>query len=188
MKEMLSRNYTNCINFEHTVFLTEPYIDYLLSRYGFRVLNREYFMDDHSIFYACIRDKSISPIDLPSGLYAENKKIYLDYLSYHKALINDLNRKISQSISGNKIYLFGAHVFAQYLIRFGLDTTRLECLLDNDVNKQGKRLYGTNLNVASPKTLAKDNSPIVILKAGVYNKEIKTDIIENINKNTIFID
>ena len=29
MQEMLQRNYTNCLNFEHTYFITEPYIEYL---------------------------------------------------------------------------------------------------------------------------------------------------------------
>ena len=29
MEEMLKRKYTNCLNFEHTFFITEPYIEYL---------------------------------------------------------------------------------------------------------------------------------------------------------------
>jgi len=61
-------------------------------------------------------------------------------------------------------------------------------LLDNDPNKQGKRLYGTNLQVASPKILADVENPVIILKAGVYNDEIKKDIVENINKKTLFFE
>jgi len=188
MEVMLKRKYTNCINFEHTVFLTEPYIEYLLHQHGFRILEREYFLDDHSIFYACVRDKSVPPTELPSGLYEKNKKIYLDYVTYHEELIHDLNAKIRALENNQKIYLFGAHVFAQYLIGFGLDTSRIECLLDNDPNKQGKRLYGTNLQVASPKILADVENPVIILKAGVYNDEIKKDIVENINKKTLFFE
>ena len=60
------------------------------------------------------------------------------------------------------------------------------CLLDNDINKQGKRLYGTDLEVG-PSTLLKDYiSPIVILRAGAYDAEIKSDIIQNINSDVIF--
>jgi len=59
--------------------------------------------------------------------------------------------------------------------------------LDNSPIKIGKRLYGTNLKVNSPKILSKSSNPMVILKAGVYNDEIKKDIIENINPNTSFI-
>ena len=187
MKEMLKRKYTNCINFEHTVFLTEPYIEYLMCQHGFRIVERKYFLDDHSIFYACIRDASVKPIELPSGLYEENKKIYLDYVAYHEKLIRDLNTKIAALRDNQKLYLFGAHVFAQYLIGFGLDTSRIESLLDNDPNKQGLRLYGTHLMVASPKILADVDNPVVILRAGVYNDEIEKDIRENINGDTVFL-
>ena len=49
-------------------------------------------------------------------------------------------------------------------------------------------MYGTNLKVFSPNILSKDDSdPVVILKAGVYNQEIKKDILENINSKTIFL-
>ena len=78
------------------------------------------------------------------------------------------------------------HVFAQYLIAFGLDTTRIICLLDNDPNKQGKRLYGTNMMVKSPLSIKDEDNPAIILKAGVYNNEIKKDILENINRKAEF--
>lgn len=187
MREMLSRKYTNCINFEHTVFLTEPYIDHLLSRHGFRLIKREYFLDDHSIFYACIRDTDILPDKLPLGLYEKNKKVYLEYVDYHESLIHNLNEQIARLKSDQKLFLFGAHVFAQYLIAFGLDTSRVECLLDNDANKECKRLYGTNLAVSSPKILTNLENPVVILKAGVYNDEIKKDILDKINDSTRFL-
>lgn len=183
---MLERKYTNCINFEHTVFLTEPYVEFLLAKHGFRLLRKEYFLDDHSIFYASVRDKSMKPIELPAGLYQKNKKLYLDYVQYHEILIEKINAKIKEI--SQPVYLFGAHVFAQYLIAFGLDTSRICCLLDNDTNKQGKRLYGTSLTVNSPKVLSDIDSPTVILKAGVYNNEIKKDILENINKRTTFLE
>ena len=187
MEEMLKRKYTNCINFEHTVFITEPYIDYLLSKNGFRQVAKKYFKDDHSIFYAYIKDVKTETIKLPVKLYEHNKKLYLDFISYHKKLIIDLNETIKKVDPEQPIYLFGAHVFAQYLIELGLDTSRIVCLLDNDINKQGKRLYGTNMMVKSPKVLKDIKNPIVILKAGVYNDEIKRDILENINKDAKFL-
>lgn len=188
LEEMLRRNYTNVINFEHTIFLTEPYIEYLLSKYHFRIIKREYFKEDHSIFYACVRDSKTQLIELPEGLFEHNKKIFQEYLNYHRQLIDDLNAKIKTVKKNQKLYLFGAHIFSQYLISFGLNISRLDCIIDNDSNKQGKRLYGTNLKVFSPKILNKDdNGPVVILKAGVYNQEIKKDILQNINSRTIFL-
>ena len=186
MQVMLERKYTNCINFEHTIFLTEPYVDYLLAKHGFKLLEKEYFMGDHSIFYAAVRDTDVKPTSLPQGLYEANKKLYMNYVDYHKALIYDLNQKMSYRMQ--PIYLFGAHVFAQYLLEMGLNTNKIVCLLDNDPKKQGRRLYGTKLKVASPKVLAEVKDPIVILKAGVYNDEIKKDILENINKSTEFLE
>ena len=47
-------------------------------------------------------------------------------------LINNLNEKIININVKQKIYLFGAHVFAQSLIKFGLNTSRISCLLDNE--------------------------------------------------------
>jgi len=186
MEEMLKRKYTNCINFEHTVFITEPYVEYLLSKHGFKQVAKQYFKDDHSIFYAYVKDSNTKTIELPKGLYEHNKKLYLDYVDYHKQLIKDLNVKIDNISGDQPIYLFGAHVFAQYLIEFGLDIGRIICLLDNDTNKQGKRLYGTNMIVESPKVLVDVNNPIVILKAGVYNDEIKSQL-EEINKSIKYL-
>ena len=186
MEQMLKRKYTNCINFEHTVFITEPYVEHLLSKHGFRQISKEYFKEDHSIFYAYVKDSSTPLVELPKGLYEHNKILYLDYVDYHNKLISDLNVKIDKTSNDRPIYLFGAHVFAQYLIEFGLNIDRIVCLLDNDIKKQGKRLYGTSMIVESPKMLAGIDNPIVILKAGVYNKEVSDDILDNINSGTIF--
>ena len=53
-------------------------------------------------------------------------------------MIRDYNDKLARIES--PIYLFGAHVFSQFLIQMGLNTTKIVNILDNDKNKQGKRL------------------------------------------------
>ncbi|TSK04498.1 MAG: class I SAM-dependent methyltransferase [Geobacter sp.] len=186
MQVMLERRYTNCINFEHTVFLSEPYIEFLLAKHGFRLLAKELFMEDHSIFYAAVRDPLVRPLELPEGLFEKNMRLYLEYVAYHAKLIGELNATIRET--NLPVYLFGAHVFAQYLVAFGLDTGRIICLLDNDPNKQGKRLYGTSFRIASPKALREVSHPLVILKAGVYNDEVRQDILQNINPEARFLE
>jgi len=186
MQKMLEKKYTNCINFEHTVWLTEPYVEYLLAKHGFRLTEKEYFLEDHSIFFSAIRDFEVSPVELPLGLYDYNKKVYQDYIDYYNELIIQLNSQIQNAES--PIYIFGAHVFSQYLIVNGLDAHNIVSILDNDPNKQGRRLYGTNLHVQSPKVLQNLHAPIVVLKAGIYNQEIKEDILNNINSTTIFLE
>ena len=186
MQEMIKRKYTNCINFEHTIYITEPYIEYLLARHGFRLVSKEYFLEDHSIFYAAEKDSTVELQPNLDGLYARNKKLYGDYLQYHEDLITDLNENAARH--NGDLFLFGAHVFAQYLINMGLDTRSVISILDNDENKEGKRLYGTNLLVESPKVLKNRIKPVVILKAGVYNDEIKAEILQSINDSTVFIE
>lgn len=182
----LAKMYTNCINFEHSVFLTEPYVEYLLAKFGFRILKKRYVMDGHSIFYATIRDPSVKPIMLSPALYTENKALYMNFVRYHEGLTKELNAKVK--VYDGPVHLFGAHVFAQYLIAFGLDTSKIVSLLDNDKNKQGKRLYGTGLKVQAPAVLQTELKPAVILKAGIYNDEIKADILGNINRQVVFFE
>jgi len=57
----------------------------------------------------------------------------------------------------------------------------LESVNENDINALIKYI------VKSPKFLSNKKAPIVILKAGIYNNEIKKDILENINSNVRFI-
>jgi hypothetical protein len=187
MEVMMERKYNNCINFEHTTFLTEPYIEYILSRHGFRMIGKKYFMEDHSIFYAFKKEKYCEKVGMKSNLYAHNKRLFQNYVDHHIRMIESVNDRIGKTPRDRPIYLFGAHVFSQYLISFGLNTDRIIGLLDNDTNKHGKRLYGGGINVYSPKKLKDYKRPVVILKAGVYNDEIKQDIINNINSLVEFI-
>jgi len=171
MHEQLSRKYTNCLNFEHTCFLAEPFVDELLKIHGFKILKKEYFKD-HSIFYATEKVTDVHEIQILNirNYYAEYKKLFLDFIDYHKILVSDLNERLS-TFHGD-IFLFGAHVFSQYLLAFGLKETRIKAVLDNSPTKQGKRLYGTGLTVYSPETLKNEGETGVILKVGIYRNEI----------------
>ena len=97
-----------------------------------------------------------------------------------------MNLLISK-ISHKSIYLFGAHIFSQYLKVFGLNTSKINSILDNSKEKEGYRLYGTSLFVENPRVLKNCETPVVILRAGPYNAEIKKQILNEINSNTIFI-
>lgn len=185
MEEMLRRKYTNCINFEHTVLLTEPFVEYLLSNNGFEIVQKQKFQDDHSLFFHAIRNSKVNARELEGGLYKEYHDLYTDYIDYHKELVSSLNIRI-ESLE-TPTYLFGAHVFTQYLIAFGLDTTRIVGILDNDPSKQGRRLYGTDLNVYSPSVLKEAGNVNVVLKAGVYCDEIRADINNNYNQTCNFL-
>ena len=181
---MLENNYTNCINFEHTIYFTEPYIEYFLNKNNFEIIEKQYFKKDHSIFY-CAKKINKVITSLPDGLYEKNKTTFQTYINNHLEDVNKINKIINNT--NLPVYLFGAHVFSQYLISFGLNTSKITCLLDNDTKKENKRLYGTSLISKNPKILKDISKALVILRAGIYNDEIKKDILENINPNIIFI-
>lgn len=185
MEVMLKNNYTNCVNFEHTIYFTEPYIEYMLAKYGFELIEKSYFRPDHSIFYCAKKSLLTQPINLSNDLYNINKSTFLNYINSHISDVNNLNKIISNT--SLPVYIFGAHIFTQYLISFGLDVSKVICLLDNDSKKENKRLYGTQLISQSPKILKDIPEALVVLRAGVYNEEIKNDILNNINPNIIFI-
>jgi hypothetical protein len=184
MEEMLKNNFTNCLNFEHTVFLTEPITEYILEKYGFKILAKEYYGNPHSIFYATEKIDVSKNISLPQNRYIEYKQLFMQFVNYHLDIVGDLNKKIDSS--SEPVYMFGAHIFSQYLIGFGLKTDKIISILDNSQIKIGKRLYGSSLKVESPKILAGKGKVNVILKAGIYNEEIKKDILENINNQVVF--
>lgn len=190
MEELLKKKYPYALNFEHTYYISEPYVDLILKKYGFKLIQKEYF-EDHSIFYCTqktdIMDKNpFSNQLMMRNLYEKNQMLFHDYIRYYQERVKDLNQKIFSC--NRQIYVFGAHVNTQLLINFGLFIEKIKGVLDNDILKQGHRLYGTKLNVLSPSVLAQESKPVVILVMGAYNREIKEDILRNINADAEFVE
>ena len=184
--EFLFKNkFTNAINFEHTMLMTDYFIDYFLEKAGFKIISKIDY-NNHSHFYTAekLEFEGANNIQLENK-YSYYKAMFQDYIEYHKGLVQDLNSYI-ENWNGN-VYLFGAHIFSQYLFSFGLQSSKFTSILDNSPLKQGKRLYGSTLLVESPKVLAKLENPLIVLKAGLYNDEIMEDILININQTTKFI-
>ncbi len=183
--EMIKRGYTNAINFEHTYYLDKTYLKYLIDSNNLKIVHRKKFKNDHSIFFTVKRVGAKKNKNfIYKSRYRNNLKIFNNYFSKQNKNIKKINSKISKKIP---LFIFGAHIFTQYLLSTGIDENKIISVLDNDNSKQNKRLYGSKLFVNSPKILAKFKNPYVILRAGVYSKEIKRDILRNINKHTKFI-
>ncbi|EOH2669307.1 class I SAM-dependent methyltransferase, partial [Campylobacter jejuni] len=174
LKKYLENKWINYLSFEHTILLTESVMDYLLNKNQFKIIEKKYFTE-HSIFYCCKKDISIDCNKLVlKDEYDENKKLFENMQKFYKDKIIELNSKMKHY---DKVYLFGAHIFSQYLIYRGLNTDSICGILDNNINKHNKRLYGTNLQVYSPNILAnRKDKVLVILNAGIYNDEIKYNL------------
>ncbi len=179
----VQKKFTNVLNFEHTLFLTEEILDILLEQIGFRTIEKCYYDELPCIFFAC---KKTTPkqVTYSSSIYQKNKDIFLDFINFYKNEVDILNKKI-KNFDGD-IFLFGGHVFSQFLIFNGLKIDRIKCILDNSKMKQNNRLYGTDFTVKSPEILSTYDKAAVILKTAAYNNEIKQHILQNINKNIIF--
>lgn len=180
--EWLKSKFTNCMNFEHTIFLTEYLIDYLLSIYGFKIIKKDYF-NNHSIFYATQKTNPYS-FNFESK-YDEYLKLFNEYIEYLQNKVKKYNNEIKEY--EGKIYLFGAHVFSQVLLNLGLEEDKISFILDNSLIKQEKRLYGYNLIIKSPEVIKNDKNATVILNAGVYQDEIKNQL-RLLNKEVIILE
>jgi 2-polyprenyl-3-methyl-5-hydroxy-6-metoxy-1,4-benzoquinol methylase len=185
LKCWLNKKFTNSLNFEHTIFLTDTHLLTLLEDIGFKILDVKDYEEHSHFFHVQKNDKIYKKVNF-KNLAVEHEKLLTDFINYHYDEVNKIKDNIS-NYNNPEVFLFGAHIFSQYLTVFGLETKNIISILDNSIQKQGKRLYGTNLFAESPSVLKNYSNPIVILRAGPYNEEIKHDIINNINSKTKFI-
>jgi len=173
MKHWLQSGFTNALFFEHTFFINLEILKYILSLNNF-VIERT-IITDHSIF---VKSRKCSNLEQPTSQYLHTpEKIFSDYIEH---LNNDL-KNLNNILDGEDCFLFGAHVFSQTLFSMGLKFN-VKCILDNDKDKQGKRLYGTNLTVKDASVISDYKYPKVVVRAGVYNSEIKDQLLK-INSN-----
>lgn len=178
----LKNRQSNTINYEHTIFLTEYFIDFLLNLYGFNIIKKKKYLN-HSIFYMT---KKVEDLKVRSVIkytqenkYIEYKKLFLSAMKE----IDDFVKRINEDIHNAKepVYLFGAHVFSQMLIYKGI-SNNINGVLDNSQLKQNKRLYGTNFKILSPEVITQDTNPTVILRVGAYQDEVRQQL-NSLNKH-----
>jgi hypothetical protein len=182
----LQKSYLNTLHFEHTIYLTEANVEYLMLSCGFEIVQKKYFLEDHSIFYATRKSATASMKAVLPHQYLENHLVFISWVKSTQEFVTSVNEKIAQHSIG-KIYVYGGHIFTQFLIKFGLNVSSIYGILDNDPSKVGRRLYGTNLWVFLPDTeLNCQKDVVVILRAGAYQDEIKKSIRNKVSDNVIF--
>ena len=96
-----------------------------------------------------------------------------DYEKYFNELVKILNKKLDDK----GFYLFGAHVFSQFLIKMGLKSDKIINILDNSKIKNGQRLYGTSAICLLPDAIEEASNPIVVVFAGGYQQEIEEQLM-----------
>ncbi len=177
MHYWLSHGFSNTLSFEHTFYVDQHVLEYLLNKTGFEV--SDWRINDHSIFVKAKKTNKFRDI---KHNFDYIKTMFEHYVYKQQQDVAEIKKQLGD----RSFYLFGAHIFAQSLFNFGIDQNKVINLLDNDPNKQEKRLYGTRCWVKSPRVLEGQDCPIVLLRAGSYSQEIK-ESIKKINPRTIFI-
>jgi len=108
----------------------------------------------------------------------------MNFYNYHTDLIKKLNKQID-NFNGD-VYLFGGTGFSIYLIVFGLKTDRIICILDNDTEKENKKVYGTNFIIKNPLIIKNKKNVAIIVKAANYQQEIEEQLYK-LNSNILIL-
>ena len=166
--------YGNVLNFEHTFFLRKEYLEWLLAVTGFSIVEHIPFRD-HSLQYVVERTRTVPVPDVDwSTLRDENQALLRSFVNRLFEDTAETNRRASEA--DGPLYIFGAHVTSQYLISAGLDVSSVECILDNNTAKQGRRLYGCPLFVREPKAIQGDERPHIIVRMANYQGEVERQL------------
>jgi hypothetical protein len=176
----VKQKYSNSLNFEHTYFINKKLIKYFLNNIGFKIIKTQNFKN-HSTFYYAIKNKKIK---LPLPNFKNSKINYLMMIKHYKNKVKKINKILDKH--DGEVFIFGAHVFSQFLINFGLNIGQIKFVLDNSKLKQNQRLYGYDIYIKNPSYIKKAVNPLVIADVGMYKKEINSQL-KNLNKSVKII-
>ena len=111
----------------------------------------------------------------PPNYFHENKRAFQ---RWHQRIFEDaatFKGRLAEDKSRN--FIFAAHVATQYLLAAGLPSEKFAAVLDNNQDKIGKRLYGHDLFVRAPAAIKGIDRPVVVLRTGVYDDEIASQLV-----------
>jgi hypothetical protein len=173
IEELLIQKGTNALNFEHSYFLTPEVFSRIAEGASLRIVRQEKF-EKHSYFVELQKfDNQASNGNFRSF---QETRLFDDLWEDLEDFVEDTLKRISTDEVPT--YLFGSHIFSQALFTQGLHKARILGVLDNAQNKQGSRLYGTNLFTYSPDVIRKLTEVRVILRASHYQEEIREQLQE----------
>ena len=180
MRKMIQKGLANAVNFEHPYYYDKKLITVILRNNGFEIKKIKYFGRCHSIMFVTKKVEKFTNFKYQN--YKSNYKLFCElFKKWDRDIL-----KIEDSIMKKRnLYLFGGHVFSQVVIAKG-NLKNIEAILDNDKNKHNKYLYGTSIKIKSPEILRNISKPCVYLRAGEYDKEIKSQL-KKINNSVKFI-
>jgi hypothetical protein len=175
----INNNALHVLNTEHTFYVDNDFLIKILESYGF-LLKDKIFYNGHSVLFYFNRDDINYEYKLDSKILInfENKNYSLD-LFYGNIFknIEKCNTLLNENIN-NKKYIWPASIHSLYLFIFGLNENLLDGLLDNSLNKIGKKMYGTELEILSFNKIIEENNEntFIIINGGVFNIEVENQL------------
>ena len=167
--------------FEHTIFLNKENISYLLNKNNFEIIDIIDY-ENHSILFHCKKRSFLQKINNSFFIPKYNDSFFMT-LKYYETFIKKCNDSIRKT--NKNVYIFSASYITQIILAIGLNAGKLNGILDNCKEKEGKYLFGYNLKIFNPSILSNEDS-IVILKNGYYANEVLLQI-KDINSHTEII-
>jgi hypothetical protein len=162
---------SNALNFEHTYSFGVPSLLWMLADAGFELEALRRF-GRHSIFVAAVAKGEPGHAGRPPEV--GGGAAFPGVVASARADAATLTARAA-AFDG-PVYLFGGHVFSQFLISSGFPESLAAGVLDNDPRKQGRRLYGTDLEVQGPAAIAGAGHVAVIVRAAHYTAEISEQL------------
>ena len=158
------------LQFEHTYFIDETYLEILCSKTGFVIVNSERY-NNHSIFFHLKKGNN-------SKNYFIDDIISNKFVDKYERLLNKIESINKEIENDENVYLYGSHVTSQSYIFNGLNINKIHGLLDGSSAKIGKYLYGTNLLTYDPLSIKSSEKITVICShMGIYKNEISDRLI-----------
>lgn len=171
IKNQLIDGFLNALNFEHTFLIDDEYMEIIANQAGFCVKAITKFSKYNS-FYVLEKNIKKQNLSIKHSSPQDAKTIFLSFIDKIQNDVQSINQKIGEE----KIYVFGAHIFTQFLLNFGLKEENIIYVLDNDVSKNEKYLFGTRVKVKNPDILRTVENPVVVVRAAQYREEIVSQL------------
>lgn len=169
----MNNNILHVLNTEHIYYIDNDFLVNVIESYGFNLIEKEYYKG-HSVLFYFNRDK----ITEKKEINCINTNYSLD--TYYNKIFKNIEKcNYLLNLNNNcKKYIWPASIHSLYLFIFGFNENLLDGMCDNSLNKIGKKMYGTNLEIFSFNQIVErnDENTFIILNGGVFNKEVENKI------------
>jgi len=159
---------------QHTFIYNDNDIEYLFNKYNYKLINKYFFKNDHSIFFN---------FKLDNTLCNTIERVILS--DRHKNTVNFFNTTFN--IPPNSfLTLVG---FRSQIVYLNTSTKEnIIGILDSIPSKHNKYFYGTNILISPFTILEKYNTPVnVIIKNNIYTTSELIDKVKKINSKVNII-